>query len=76
VKGRLNELWALIGALGAELKKVVSTGAGGEWAVVAGRAAAFDEDSAEGSERFECCFWEIEYEYDAGGCWICAGGWG
>ena len=43
----------------------------------AGGAAAFDEDFAEGSEKFECCFGEIECEYDAGGgCWICAGGWG
>ena len=35
VKGRLNELWALIGALGAGVEKAgASTGAGGEWAVV------------------------------------------
>ena len=32
---------------------------------VAGRAAALDEDFAEGSERFERCR-EIECEYDAG----------
>jgi nuclear pore complex protein Nup54 len=35
VKGRLNELWALIGALSAGVEKAgVSGGAGGEWAVV------------------------------------------
>jgi len=35
VKGRLNELWALIGALGAGVEKAgASAGAGGEWAVV------------------------------------------
>ena len=35
VKGRLNELWALIGALGAGVEKAgASSGAGGEWAVV------------------------------------------
>ena len=35
VKGRLNELWALIGALGAGVEKAgASGGAGGEWAVV------------------------------------------
>ena len=39
-----------------------------------GGAAASDEDFAEGSERFECCFWEIKCEYDAGrGRWICRG---
>ncbi|KIM41314.1 hypothetical protein M413DRAFT_27686 [Hebeloma cylindrosporum] len=37
VKGRLNELWALIGALGAGVEKAGSSngaGGGGEWAVV------------------------------------------
>jgi len=34
VKGRLNELWALIGALGAEVKKAVSTGAGGVYVLI------------------------------------------
>ena len=34
-KGRSNELWALIGALGARVEKAgASAGAGGEWAVV------------------------------------------
>ena len=87
VKGRLNELWALIGALGAGVEKAgASGGTGGErwWTRRVSRkfyrnrqAAAFDEDFAEGSERSECCFGEIECEHDVGrGCWICAGRWG
>jgi len=48
VKGRLNELWALIGALGAGVEKAgASARAGGEWAVDEGGLAQIAQILAE-----------------------------
>ena len=74
VKGWLNELWALIGALDAGVRRPVhQAGLGVSEGLVQGgaadRATKFDKKFAGGSGRFECCFWEIECKYDIGrGC--------